>query len=558
VDVLPPNQTFPPVRTVESASTRSVTETAGRNVRGIRPETALLNGPIPRLLWVTPWRNNDGLLSLHFVNYDLDFKTGQATPAPPFLLDLRVPTDLRMDAASWLTPGRSPVPIHFERKGDVVHVAVPSVRVYGVLLLGPRTLDQVASRVLEGDAFLTRARMACDRQFGPLETEVAATLQARAKAATPGAAAKFARDARGLLHAVQARENTRYLDRIRSIADATGVLLALDFGGNGAKAPWTTVGPDTAYDARRGYGWLALEDDSIPTPEETYYALAEKYGAGLRGSAPVAGRLLFWPYRSTLPVPIQTNLACGTPRTLRVRVSGKQCRVRVITTNPSWTNRNFLVSGMVAANGVVRLLDTPMDRGAAVARDFTAPVVDGRLDLRFGGATGWAVCAVLVWPENTSAKATDARGAWTPVGDWRVSPRYANPDWYPIDQTHCPPEDRLAVLPLPGWRRRTAAATGIPVVDLGSNREANVGDVVLATAEVQSAGSQKLRLHFGASSSAMLWMNGEPIAYVPNEKGVRRDEFSALVRLRAGRNRIVVKLERFWERRWMFYAAFSK
>ena len=41
---------------------------------------------------------------------------------------------------------------------------------------------------------------------------------------------------------------------------------------------------------------------------------------------------------------------------------------------------------------------------------------------------------------------------------------------------------------------------------------------------------------------------------MPNEKGLRRDELAIPLTLRQGRNTLLLKLQRFWERRWLFYA----
>ena len=54
-----------------------------------------------------------------------------------------------------------------------------------------------------------------------------------------------------------------------------------------------------------------------------------------------------------------------------------------------------------------------------------------------------------------------------------------------------------------------------------------------------------------------MWLNGRPIGYVPNEKGLRRDELVVPLSLERGRNVLAVKLERFWERRWMSYASLT-
>ena len=65
-------------------------------------------------------------------------------------------------------------------------------------------------------------------------------------------------------------------------------------------------------------------------------------------------------------------------------------------------------------------------------------------------------------------------------------------------------------------------------------------------------------LHFGASCQAQLWFDGKPLGYVPNEKGLRRDEFVVPLDLKPGENILVVKLQRFWERRWLFYSSLTR
>jgi hypothetical protein len=141
---------------------------------------------------------------------------------------------------------------------------------------------------------------------------------------------------------------------------------------------------------------------------------------------------------------------------------------------------------------------------------------------------------------------------------WHVSPRYANPDWYPITQVSCTPEKHLEQLPENGWTEVKSPPAGLPVADLGTNTESEVGDVVYAVAEIQASTAGTVSLDFGASSQAQIWLNGEYIGYVPNEKGLRRDEFVAPLKLHEGENTLVIKLQRFWERHWMFYASLNR
>ena len=59
----------------------------------------------------------------------------------------------------------------------------------------------------------------------------------------------------------------------------------------------------------------------------------------------------------------------------------------------------------------------------------------------------------------------------------------------------------------------------------------------------------------GASSWAEIYVNGEKMAYLPNVKGLQRDECTFEAPLHAGKNTIVLKLQRYWERHWMFYVS---
>ena len=81
--------------------------------------------------------------------------------------------------------------------------------------------------------------------------------------------------------------------------------------------------------------------------------------------------------------------------------------------------------------------------------------------------------------------------------------------------------------------------------------------MVYGATVIETSAPREAVLHFGASSQARLWLNGRPIGYVPNEKGLRRDELVVSLSLERGRNVLAVKLERFWERRWMSYASLT-
>lgn len=553
---LMPGREFLPPRATDSPQTRELTQQALSAVRQALGDQTIIAGDLPRMLWLTAWRHGDDLLSVHFVNYDVDYKSGQATPTSPAPLSVTLPPGIAAEEAAWLVPGQTPQSVAVQSDGRKVTVTIPSVRVYGILAIGRKGLDARASALRQAAALLARATMAAGGDWGPLGDQAAAVQALTRRCASPDGslthAEDYARSAAALLQAAQRHRDRVYLDGVQQSAVLERATFQFAFGSTNPRSPWKAVAADTAYSPQAGFGWLSDEDDTAPTPEETDYAMAQKHGQKIVNQI-TAGRLLFWPYNEPPPAPLATNLGCGSQRRFRVDLPPGTYTVRVVTTNPSWTNRNFLVSGMVTAQDVVQLADAVQDRGALVGREFTVAVPAGKLDLGFGGPTGWAVAALLIrpgaGPENPRASGGLRR--------WHVSPRYPNPDWYPITQISAAPESQLDQLPGPDWTEVRAPAEGLPVVDLGTNREAEIGDVVYAVTAFDSPAARTVTLYFGATSQAQLWLNDRPLGYVPNVKGLGGDELTVPLELRAGENRLVVKLQRFWERRWMFCASLS-
>lgn len=552
IDILP-GTNFLPARTKEGDRTRQLTDTAIESLRKALADDTILSGELPRKLWVNTWQHGDRFTSVHLVNYNIDFESGSATPTEPLDLTVDLPSGMAIEEAVWLEPGGSSQSLPMSVEGRKATVTIPSIRVYGVLMIGAKGLDRKPSALLQGYALASRATLATGERPASIQRPTVFT-------STADEALAYEESAREALQQAQANSDKSYLQRLDSMVNETwrdrgiadNAVRAFDFGGKKDQDPWKAVGPESDYKADVGYGWLPSTDQSVPTPEETYYAMAGRYGEKY-ATRLASGSIPFWPYKELAPVQLRTNLISGTSRQFRVDLPPGEYSVRVVTTNSSWTNRNFLVSGMVRVNGQTCLLDAVHDKGTQVAREFSIECPDGKLEFEFGGPTGWAVSALTIEPAGAALDDTKAlHGLQT----WHVSPRYANSDWYPVTQVACPPERRLRSLPDADWTR-LEASPGIPLVDLGSAQEAEVGDVVYAATVIDSPADRSVTLHFGASSQAQLWLDRKPLGYVPNVKGVQADEFVAPLRLKKGKNVLVVKLERFWERRWMFYAGLS-
>ncbi|MFQ5809441.1 MAG: hypothetical protein ACE5JM_07470, partial [Armatimonadota bacterium] len=78
VDILP-GTNFLSNRATESDATRELTRAALESTRAVVNGETILAGNLPRMLWVKTWTHFGELLSLHFVNYDIDFESGAAT-----------------------------------------------------------------------------------------------------------------------------------------------------------------------------------------------------------------------------------------------------------------------------------------------------------------------------------------------------------------------------------------------------------------------------------------------------------------------------------------------
>ena len=479
---------FPPPRAPENANTRALADRFRAELGRTLPRP-IVAGDLPRTLWVKTWTHRGGRISAHFVNYGFDAERAHPLPTPPVALRLRLPPGDAPNVVRWLTPGAPARALAFELRDGVLQVVVPPVTSYGVIAIGPASPAPAGDRVASASA----------------------------------------------------RER-EYLARIQTLASFGEPVLALAFGETVPFLPWQPVRAETAYRSALGYGWLPSDDDSQATPEESGYRGSEGVDPNaLRG---VSQAHPFWPFEpGALPHPLRLGIASGRRQRLRLDLPDGVYRVSVVNANGSWSQRNTAVSGMVGADGRAVLLDVPLGRGEFARRAFTTRVSGGKLELDFGGPTGFGVAALLV--ERADAEASDPLETGA-VREWSVSARHPNPDWTEL-------EDVIVPAPEPGTP--VEARAGIPLVDLGTLSGASIGDVVVARAVIERAASGTATLSVGASSGAHVYLNGERVLVVPNVKGVERDEGIARVSLRAGRNELALVLERFWERRWMFYAS---
>jgi len=536
VRVLLDGASLPPSRSTLGPPGRALTERAARELGQLAADP-IVSGDLPATTRVKTWRHAGGFVSAHFVNYAFDAASGSARTTLPARVRLRVPADVGAESARWLVPGEPDRELALSRAGNAGEVELPALRVYGVLVVGPAAAEGRASALARGDRRLARARMA-GAGAADLAPRIAAVQSARAS--NPS---RYDAAAGELLRALSSEREAAYLEWIRGLADWRDPVAAFGFGGKSYPSPWKPVASDTVYQAPLGYGWLPADDDSRASPEEEVYGVAKDIDADALMAAPLNS--VFWPYSpGALPAPVANSIVSGRPRLFRIDLADGDYRVSVVSADGSFALGSLFVSGMVLANGRPALLDVPLGKGALVRRAFTVRVEGGSLVLRFGGATGFGVAAVLVEKADALEPEPLEAGA---VRRWRVSERHPNPDWAPLRDLDVPAASASVEVP--------AAEQGIPLVDLGTLAHAEIGDVVRASAEIERPAAGSATLSVGASSAARVYLNGKLVLELANQRGVERDERTARVPLSAGTNRLELVLERFWERRWLFYAS---
>ena len=510
--------------------------------------TPLVEGNLPRWTWVKTWLHEEGLFSAHFVNYDFDFKAGAFRPTVPAQVSVRLPDLIQIEEVTWRVPGQPARPLAFERSPGGVSVLLPALDVYGVLVVGRTGAADRANALRRGDRYLLRARHA-----GKPLPGVALEADTLEKTRSRQAPAAYATAAKALLEEVATRREAGFLQEVESIADPGQSVLALNFGGKKAQEGWQPLGSQDAYNFSRGYGWLSSHDRSKPTPEEVVYQAAFK--SKVDPDEIATGRVGSWPHKTPVPVVLQSHLYSGQRQRLRVDVPAGRYRVEITNVNPGGSRRNFFVSGATWVGEESVLLDVPINRNEWVRRSFTAVAGSEGLTLELGAATGWGVSALVVRRDRGVAEANPAESG--AIRSWQLSPRHPNPTWAPLENLRPPARTDFGPVALAAWTSVRGPETGFPIIDLGTAVDTDPGDVVYAASLLERDQAERVRFHFGSTSSAEVWLNGERVASLPNVKGIQHNEAVVELSLQKGRNVLMLGMERFWERRWLFYGSLS-
>jgi cellulose synthase operon protein C len=134
------------------------------------------------------------------------------------------------------------------------------------------------------------------------------------------------------------------------------------------------------------------------------------------------------------------------------------------------------------------------------------------------------------------------------VGTWMVVGPFDDEGKRGYGAVYPPEQDLDLATPMPGkvrevtWRHLPPEAFAYGFVHLGAVLRPAREVVAYALAVVEAPRDERVRLWLGASGAAKVWVNGAPAIEDPGHHPARLDQRGALVSLRKGPNRILVKL----------------
>ncbi|MBX7148892.1 hypothetical protein K1X76_07370 [bacterium] len=506
---------------------------------------------------------------------EMDFtKVRQAsiTPVNNQTLTLNMPQGIRADIAYWFDPatGTRTTLRNQATNNNECTVTIPQIKVEGILVCGN------AASVNNINSILMQERLA--RKI----------LHAQGKedkidnANTPEWEELSISDSTTLTNALNSQIGELDINFAETLIDDyqenNGSILALDFNKNDdtdtipgsalLKSGWDGLMPNYTYESGTyrtypegiRYGWLPFDDDSLPTYEETLYQLHPANG-DLISTTECTATLNAGEFLLGTPILLESpfnRTLCSLARyKLKFGFSPGYYKVKMIRTNNSNATNAYRASSMVWANNKAMLLHTAGRAGDYNADTFVAHVSTEDDGLTLAMAE-WNVAGLVIYPA-TEDEYLDEQNKPMMLGgirNWKISGRFENPDFYPLNQIKTPfTKNGNDVASLGNLQTLSIPTEGYPVVSLGTQNKTSMGDVVYAVANVYADADGVGTFSLGATSWMRLYVNGKLWAYDPNSKGLMKDELKVEVNLKKGNNQIVAELMRYDEREWRFYVS---
>ena len=547
------------------------------------PGARLIETDLPATVWLNVWRHGAGpMTSVQMVNYDADIAADRVHPVPSFRLRLRSLPGKRWTTALYACPGVQDRILPLTRHDGWVETSLPGLRLWGIVVFGAK--DELRARAAAARARKWLERLAISRRIAPdLGAEEVGAVhdaerlleQIQGRPAMPDFAGLLSRldgTADYLQHRVEAR-TAAYTAAARTRREEilrVPAVRKFDFGEAGAATGWTEVSGNREYSPGLGYGWvgkarMTAVDHGVPDALHRDYLRNTDPATYLGYEARGVGNAL---YKRVVPP--------QEPATFRVDLPNGDYVVTIIMGSGETPGRGSAAGEgrtamtCVDANGVAKLPGTTIRPGEFSNRAFRVRVTDGRLELRFHGASDgpffhntieWLVNGVVIQrPDQpltheaeTSLRRIERWHAAT-LREWKIIGPFADPDWTGMDREfgpECGNMDATARM----WQAPDAQA--FAVIPLDDVLGAGGGNVAFVATTVRCERPQRANLHFSTSQRGAAYVNGNLVHVDHVATGILLDECCVPIDLKAGRTSILIKTVSHWPGNWRVWAALT-
>jgi len=511
-------------------------------VRSAIAEPLLIETDAPETVWLNIWKYEYGKkLAVHLVNYAIDPETDEVKPTPPITLRLRIPEGFDFGRVRFFSFGDAPRALDFERKDGRIVLQVPSFNHYAIAVLTTGEELEAANAIADCRKLLDRIRVASggepDDAFSSQLVDAEKCYRdddfssARSKAAALKAELKSR-----LSEIIERNLQREEAKRGNAIQLAKGAVRAFDFGGGSTADGFTQVAASTRYSPERGFGWedtTALQDVDRNAPDDLH--------------------------RDFVQGKTDATFICDLPngRYDITYITGDTLlpwyRYEPRTWCDGLTN--------IYANGKLMLMGVPRRPDMFESYTFPVEVSDGRLRLTFQRKSrgAWQVNALVIRKATEREPEPLREGA---IRDWLVIGPFDNTDCLGLVKSF-PPERELDVTKtydgkggrVRWYRYEPKSREGFCRVGFDGLFEPSEEAVAYAVTHIKSPRATRARLAFGSTGRAVVWLNGKELIRDVKTDGLRPDEYIAQAPLKAGWNRLLVKVCHNWGKEWAFAAA---
>ncbi len=540
-----------------------------RLVKAVHSERQpLIETDLPKTVWLNPWRHGGGdMTSIQMVNYDVDLKNDKMNPVDNFFIKLKKQGRAEYDSAYYYFndfDGKKvfePVKIPVEDAGDYWKVKVPSLNVFGAVVLAPddelkaRTAAAEVRKYLERLKISQRCRGAEKKNNDLISNaeNLLSKIQGDAKVWNYDMLTWQLEKAAGELesalnNSIDSVEG--YQKDLRKQAYMVDAEYKFDFGSSDKPQGWLPVTPQTLYSRDTGYGWVEkgpFEAIDYDIPDDLHDDFIKNTGPDVRYEKAEP---------DTYTGKFKVDLDNGKYFVTIITGNHEVFRVRG-THNEGRTSMTF-----VKANGELKALGDTLLSGYFDNKGFIVDVTGGQLLLEFYGKNigplyanriQWLVNGILI--QKAGQKPTKQASEYyernqlyreAAIKQWQIAG--------PVNDEQCiKMTEAIDAKNISGWQQWKYNGNGFPLVSFEDISPDFYRAIAHAKTYIHSEDRQEAFILGSFSQLGRINLNGKEIYADHLAAGLLDEEIKSKITLEKGWNEIMLKCSNYWGKDWSFW-----